>query len=413
MQKSEPTDPTDHVRDHDGLFQVVSLLYAAVDDALRLRAALRTLNGHLGGACAQLLLVSASSGRVQELEVVSEANAGGLPHEEWMRRWAQVEFPLALLRPNPAGRVFRSNAGEDSGFAGSQAFRVNFLGATGFAGAVCGIVACDDTTAAVLVQFRATAAPVYDDWASEAFARLLPHVARSCQLRGRLSFCAAAASPSRVLKLLPLPCMLTDEAGRCIERNPALDEVMPALDLKIVAGRARFTDPYLQDSWEAALAEVRMTAVPCALLASSEDGRQWKVHISPIEEVTPSGVVADKPFMLVAMEERSAPATSTAANSLVAASTRNLTPAEHEVLSGLLRGHTAKLIARARGASVNTVRSQIMTILEKTGHHTQKELIASFGTSSFGNSTFDSDGFSLSQTHSAHPVSRGAVSSRR
>lgn len=55
-----------------------------------------------------------------------------------------------------------------------------------------------------------------------------------------------------------------------------------------------------------------------------------------------------------------------------------LTKAEQEVLSMLLRGLSAKAIARARNASVNTVRTQITSILGKTGHHTQKQLIASF-----------------------------------
>jgi DNA-binding CsgD family transcriptional regulator len=64
-------------------------------------------------------------------------------------------------------------------------------------------------------------------------------------------------------------------------------------------------------------------------------------------------------------------------------SSRPLTKAELEVLASLLLGQTAKVIARGRGASVNTVRSQITSILGKTGHHTQKELIASFSASAF------------------------------
>ena len=64
-------------------------------------------------------------------------------------------------------------------------------------------------------------------------------------------------------------------------------------------------------------------------------------------------------------------------------------PAEVDVLSGLLQGYTAKVIAKSRGASVNTVRSQIMAILGKTGHRSQKELIAAFGASSFDPSAFD------------------------
>ncbi|HZN48826.1 MAG TPA: helix-turn-helix transcriptional regulator, partial [Ramlibacter sp.] len=68
-----------------------------------------------------------------------------------------------------------------------------------------------------------------------------------------------------------------------------------------------------------------------------------------------------------------------------------LTRAELEVLASLLTGLPAKTIAVQRGASVNTVRTQIMAILEKTGFRSQRELIASFGgtvASGFVESTF-------------------------
>jgi hypothetical protein len=42
---------------------------------------------------------------------------------------------------------------------------------------------------------------------------------------------------------------------------------------------------------------------------------------------------------------------------------------------------------------VNTVRSQITSILGKTGHHTQKELIASFSASAFDASAQDDGEF--------------------
>ena len=60
------------------------------------------------------------------------------------------------------------------------------------------------------------------------------------------------------------------------------------------------------------------------------------------------------------------------------------------MLSGPLQGYTGKVIAKSRGASVNTVRSQIMSILSKTGHRSQKELIAAFGASTFDPSTMES-----------------------
>jgi DNA-binding CsgD family transcriptional regulator len=62
----------------------------------------------------------------------------------------------------------------------------------------------------------------------------------------------------------------------------------------------------------------------------------------------------------------------------ISARSARLTRAEMEVMACLLTGLPAKTIASQRGASVNTVRSQIMAILEKTGFRSQRELIASY-----------------------------------
>jgi DNA-binding CsgD family transcriptional regulator len=80
----------------------------------------------------------------------------------------------------------------------------------------------------------------------------------------------------------------------------------------------------------------------------------------------------------LAQQHLAAPAPAEAQPAIVPAC-EPLTKAELEVLGSLLRGQTAKEIARSRGASLNTVRSQITSILGKTGRHTQKELIAAFG----------------------------------
>lgn len=70
-----------------------------------------------------------------------------------------------------------------------------------------------------------------------------------------------------------------------------------------------------------------------------------------------------------------------------------LTPAEAEVLQALLKGLPAKAIAHQRNASFHTVRSQIMAILEKMGYNSQKELMASFGSSALPDSAFTSSVF--------------------
>lgn len=188
-----------------------------------------------------------------------------------------------------------------------------------------------------------------------------------------------AASAVQLARLFPTPCVLTDEAGRCIERNHAFDRILDALSGAVRGGRVVFSDPFLQDSWQQALVEGRVTAATQSLLANTPTGDQWKVHIVPFACV--SNPVQSMPrHLMFAVFEKFARAEAPARTM---PSSRPLTKAELEVLASLLLGHTAKTIARTRGASVNTVRSQIATILGKTGHHTQKELMASFSTSSF------------------------------
>lgn len=184
-----------------------------------------------------------------------------------------------------------------------------------------------------------------------------------------------AASVAQLAKLFPTPCLLTDEAGRAVERNEAFDRVLATLSGSIRGGRVLFEDPFLQDSWQQALQEGRATAAAQSLLATGRNGSRWKMHLVPF-----ACVASDRTprHLTLALFEKFA---NQPPQSLTVPASRPLTKAELEVLASLLLGQTAKVIARTRGASVNTVRSQITAILAKTGHHTQKELIASFSTS--------------------------------
>lgn len=210
---------------------------------------------------------------------------------------------------------------------------------------------------------------------------LVPHFRSTLELADTLnSHLPTTAIAAQLAKLIPTPCLLTDDAGRCIERNDAFGRMLEALSGTLPSGRVVFADPFLQGSWQQALLESHATATPQSLLANAPDGGQWKAYIVPFACINNHGDNTPRHLILALFEKFSGAATQTK----TVQSSRPLTKAELEVLASLLLGQTAKVIARARGASVNTVRSQITAILGKTGHHTQKELIASFSTSAFG-----------------------------
>lgn len=225
-----------------------------------------------------------------------------------------------------------------------------------------------------------------DDQGTQAGIRgrlqhVLPHLCRAMALWRRLDADMPTVKvATRMVRDFPLPSMLTDGDGRCIETNDAFTAMKPTLAIKMVSGRLAFRDNYLQDSWLSALQETAGTAVSRRLLADSGLGKQWKVHLQPIPCIASPRSTEPEHLVLAIFEEH---AQMQSADPERLAAVSKLTPAELDVLAGLLQGLTGKVIAKSRNASVNTVRSQIMSILTKTGHHSQKELIASFSMSAF------------------------------
>jgi DNA-binding CsgD family transcriptional regulator len=236
----------------------------------------------------------------------------------------------------------------------------------------------DPTVLVVPLQCRSV------DTCAEVTARvqqLLPHLTRAVLLWRKLaSDLPTVKATAQLMQDLPLPALLTDREGRCIQSNSAFQSLKDKLGVQIRAGRLLFRDEYLQDSWQSALRETVGTAVGRGLLADSGMGRQWKVHLQPVLCTTSARGLEPQQFVMALLEEQGA---MPYADPERIATVSKLTPAELNVLSGLLQGYTGKVIARSRNASVNTVRSQIMSILTKTGHHSQKELIASFSSSMF------------------------------
>lgn len=202
---------------------------------------------------------------------------------------------------------------------------------------------------------------------------LLAHIGAALELADQLARpLPTAASAVQLARLFPTPCVLTDEHGRCVERNQAFDRMLEAMPGGIRNGQVVFDEPQLQDAWQQALLRGGLTAATQSIDATTGTGDRWNIHLVPFYCVS-SAVLGVPEHLMFALFDKSV---ATSPRSRPVPTLRPLTKAELEVLACLLHGHTAKMIARARGASVNTVRNQIANVLGKTGHRTQKELMA-------------------------------------
>jgi DNA-binding CsgD family transcriptional regulator len=185
-----------------------------------------------------------------------------------------------------------------------------------------------------------------------------------------------------LIRELPIPCLVTDQAGRCLDGNQAFLRALGTGTLQLQMGRVRFDDPSAQQDWDAALLETYATGIARSVRLVLPANGVCDAHLRPWLPLEAGEAVRDQRLLMAVFETRGIeahPATSSVSNA-------GLTHAELQVLASLLKGLPAKSIAGLRGASVNTVRSQIMTILEKTGFRSQKELLASFGSSTFADS---------------------------
>jgi DNA-binding CsgD family transcriptional regulator len=382
---------------NDELLDLVGSIYASALEPVDMPQALRAVNTSVQGAFAQLLTLHRKTGRVLKSLLSDDSPALEAAHREYLGEWAARDPRAPWLASLPSGAVARCHDRFDDAFVGADSFYQHHLIARSFRWTLAGVLESGPETSTVVLGVRALDAPPFEDWAAAALRQLLPHVHKAHLIRSRLDHHAAAgASAVEMLRALPVPCLFTDQAGRCIERNQAFDQALEALSVRVAVGRVRFADTDLQSTWEAALADTHATAVEHTFMAGPAGGQQWQVHLIPLHWRLLGSDALDSKMILVMFEAKAGQAQPALG---AFTSSARLTQAELEVATSLLHGLSAKVIARERGASVNTVRSQIMAILDKTGFKSQRELIAAVGTSTLGPGVFGAH----SLPHSSQP----------
>lgn len=377
----EPRPPS-----NEELLDLVGSIYESALDPADMTQTLRAVNATVQGAFAQMMTVHRKSGHVLNSWISDGPPALEKAHREYLRQWTAFDPRAPWLASLAPGAVARCHEHFDDAFVGANDFYQDHLIPHGFRWALAGVLESGPENSTAIVGVRALDAPPFEDWAAAALRQVLPHVRKACRIRAGLDHHGASgASAVEMLRALPSPCLFTDRAGRCIERNRAFEQALDTLSMRIAVGRVRFADTDLQSTWEAALSDTHATALEHTFTASLPGGKQWQVHLIPLHRrLLGRDALASK--MILAVFEAKATPVQPDVGALTAAA--RLTQAELEVANGLLHGLSAKVIAKERGASVNTVRSQIVAILDKTGFRSQRELIAAVGASTLGAGAF-------------------------
>ena len=199
---------------------------------------------------------------------------------------------------------------------------------------------------------------------------LRPHLARSALVSARLQH-KRAQGAAEALAALQLPAFLLRADGEIAEESPLASAV--AGEVRYGAqGRLglvdRHADPILREALAALKAGsdegVRSFPVRDSLGAARHVG-----HLIPIRRGA-HDVFGDSYalLLLVPVSSDRVPSAS------LMRSLFDLTPSEARVASGIARGDTPEAIAATGGVAISTVRSQLRSVLEKTGASRQADL---------------------------------------
>jgi DNA-binding CsgD family transcriptional regulator len=364
--------------------EVVGLIYACAVDTGKTATLLQELAQYLDGTDAYIHTRNLVAGTV----LASHARQGGAispqTDRDYVGHWGALDPRTKLLASLPSGQVLRCHEHFDEDYVSGSEFYQDFLIPNGFRWAVGGMYYIGAATATVVAAVRAVGTTPFSEEAENGLRQMLPHFRRADLIGSRLERqTAAIRSAGEMLQQLPVACLVTDEMGRCLDANNAFREAMQQLGVRLVMGRVRFSDPQLQSGWEAALFETQATGLGRSVRGGPCGAGPWAISLIPWHPLVEHADATDRRMILAVLEQK--PAEVQPDPDVM--SRAGLTRAELEVLASLLKGLTVKAIANRRGASFHTVRSQIVSILGKTGFATQKELIASFGASTFGDST--------------------------
>lgn len=202
---------------------------------------------------------------------------------------------------------------------------------------------------------------------------LRPHLARAGMLSARLAF---ERSRAAVLALdhIGLPAAVLGHDMRIVAANPSLEALMPSTVLDRTAGvelANRTANQLLADALSQLSRPLPVTAVSSIPIESTEQQPPQIVHLIPIR-LGASDVFSSASALLVITPV--VPASVPTAD--VLQGLYDLSPAEARVARAIAESKTVECIADGFGVSRETVRSQLKSVLSKTGTSRQAELAA-------------------------------------
>ncbi len=239
-----------------------------------------------------------------------------------------------------------------------------------------------DTLAVRLSIFRAKQQP-FSDNETELFARLVPHLRRSCMIYKKLSEVKSVQTAhADLFNHLPVGLILFDNTGRAVWVNEKAATLIRSSDGFCLNATGRCLTGNVIET--RALRQLISQAVELG------QSNAMSLHRNNVNHPLSAMVVAlqNWPLPFIGSVPAAAlfigdPGSPLDLDDKLLSQCYDFSPAEAKLATALLRGQTPSDYAQMRGLSHNTVKTQLKQVLAKTGTHRQSELVQRL-TTAFG-----------------------------
>jgi DNA-binding CsgD family transcriptional regulator len=257
-------------------------------------------------------------------------------------------------------------------------YYADWLRPQGLSSTIVTPVFVDGTSVANVAVLRPRSRAAFETGEIEAWKRLIPHMLRAVEIRRKMQV-TGLERDSALLALddLRVGAVLASAEGRLLLANAAAERILAGnRGLRVSGGRLHAETPaatgrlhrLIRDAAETAAGQG--TAPGGTLPLPRADGTALSVSVSPVP--VSRSLLAPTPMAMLLLSEAGA-ASPPAADALERV--YDLTPAQARLLRALIDGKRLADYAGEAGLSMNTVKSHLRQIFEKTGENRQADLI--------------------------------------
>lgn len=355
------------------LLDLVGQIYATALQPGRMTQALQALNDCVHGTFAQVYTYHRGTGQVLDAHL-SETVINAEGHERYVRDWSALDPRPKKQLELPLGSVMLCHEHFDQKYVDRSSFYQEFFIPVGLRWAMGTMYHGGDGTSTVVAGLRAPDLPRFDSAQARTLALAAPHFRRAAALRQEM-LCSMlrAASIDNVLAGMRHPSLVVDDRGRVLASNDAATSQGEGIGFRLLANMVRFDTPEAQLDWVNAIKGVKSAKTARSFVLPAAGAARWFVHLVPWQHLQSAPDAAEARMLFVTFELE---ARGCAGDLRHFAATYRLTKAETDILLLIGTGVWPKQIAHERGASINTIRSQIASILAKCGCRSQREMLA-------------------------------------